>query len=111
MMQNRFAVMWDKNGLEAVASIQEFEKRKMWAMLEGRAPDDIQPPNIMHWRLRAQMNSQRHVEIYIIDADPDITEQDLREAFEADPQGMVDTIRRIGHEFYSDRDTRERVIF
>ena len=109
-MQNRFAVMWDCNGLEAVASIQEFEKRKMWAMLEGGAPNDIQPPNIMHWRLRAQMNPQRNYEIYILDAEEGITVEDIRSAFESDPQTMVDTIRRIGHRFYCNRATKERVI-
>jgi hypothetical protein len=109
-MENRFAVMWDCNGLEAVASIRDFEQAKMWAMLEGRAPNDVQPPNVMMWRLRAQVNPQRNYEIYIISSDPDITADDIRKAFEANPQEMVDTIRRIGHKFYCNRATKERVI-
>jgi hypothetical protein len=110
MMLNRFAVMWDCDGLEAVASIRDFEQAKMWAILEGRAPPDVQPPNIMMWRLRAQVNPQRNYEIYIIEGEPDVTAEDIRAAFEASPQTMADTIRRNGHQFYSNRSTKERVI-
>ena len=102
--------MWDCNGLEAVASIRNFEQAKMWAILEGRAPNDVQPPNVMLWRLRAQANPQRNYEIYIMDAEEGVTVEDIQEAFRASPQTMADTVRRLGHEFYSDRTRQERVI-
>ena len=110
MIENRFAIMWDSNGLEAVASLREFSRRKMWAMLEGRAPSDVQPPNVMLWRLRAQANPQRNYEIYIMDAEEGVTVEDIQEAFRTSPQTMADTVRRLGHEFYSDRLTQERTI-
>ena len=110
MIENRFAIMWDSNGLEAVASIRNFEQAKMWAILEGRAPNDVQPPNVMLWRLRAQANPQRNYEIYIMDAEEGVTVEDIQEAFRASPQTMADTVRRLGHEFYSDRTRQERVI-
>lgn len=110
MIENRFAIMWDSNGLEAVASLREFSRRKMWAMLEGRAPSDVQPPNVMLWRLRAQANPQRNYEIYIMDAEEGVTVEDIQEAFRTSPQIMADTVRRLGHEFYSDRLTQERTI-
>jgi hypothetical protein len=57
----------------------------------------------MHWQLRAQANPQRHYEIYVLEVQDGITVEDVRVAFEADPQEMADTVRRIGHKFYSDR--------
>lgn len=102
-MKNTMAVMWDSTGLEAVANITNFERKRMWATLQGLDTGHVVQPNIMHWQLRARFNSQRHYEIWIFEADADITEDDVRTAFEADPQGMADTVRRIGHCFHSDR--------
>jgi hypothetical protein len=62
------------------------------------------------WRLRARFNTQRNYEIYIVHATPEITQEDIREMFEADPQTAADTIRRLGHKFYSDRATQPRAI-
>lgn len=110
-MQNRFAVMWDCDGLEAIVNENDIAEKRMWALLRGkRQPKIPVESNLMYWRLRAQANPQRHYEIYVIDADPDITTNDIRSAFEADPQTMADTIRRIGHRLYSDRQTKERAI-
>jgi hypothetical protein len=46
----------------------------------------------------------------VITAQPGITEEDIREMFEADPQHAADTIRRIGHQYYSDRVQEDRVV-
>ena len=102
-----FAIMWDCNGLEAVERVPNPADRT-FALLKGVEPP--RPPNIMHWELRARYNSQRHYEIYIITADSGITEDDIRDMFEADPQSAADTIRRIGEKYYSDRVTREKLI-
>ena len=102
-----FAIMWDCNGLEAVERVPNPADRT-FALLKGVEPP--RPPNIMHWELRARYNSQRHYEIYIITADSGITEDDIRNMFEADPQTAADTIRRIGEKYYSDRATKEKLI-
>jgi hypothetical protein len=39
----------------------------------------------------------------LISVDKGITPEDIRTAFEADPQSMADTVRRIGHCLHSDR--------
>jgi hypothetical protein len=95
-----FAIMWDCHGLEAVACVPD-PADTTFALLKGVEPP--RPPNINHWQLRARYNSQRHYEIYIITAVSGITEDDIRDMFEADPQTAADTIRRIGEKFYSDR--------
>lgn len=98
------ALMWDCDGLEAVVEVEDVSKKRMWAALKGEDLTKLAPsPNLLHWRLRAQANAQRHYEIYLIEVDEDITVDNVREAFEASPQTMADTVRRIGHRFYSDR--------
>jgi hypothetical protein len=105
--ENVFAVMWDCNGLEAVEQIPD-PALATFAVLQGREPP--RPPNINTWRLRARFNTQRNYEIYIVHATPEITREDIREMFEANPQTAADTIRRLGHKFYSDRATQPRAI-
>jgi len=102
-----FAIMWDCHGLEAVESVPE-PSETTFALLKGVEPP--RPPNILHWQLRARANSQRHYEIYIITAAPGIDRDDIVSMFEADPQHAADTIRRIGHKFYSDRAQQDRVV-
>jgi hypothetical protein len=102
-MSHMFAVMWDCNGLETIVDVTECQQQRTWAMLKGIRNPPIEVPNLMHWKLRAQANPQRHYEIYVLEVQDGITVEDVRVAFEADPQEMADTVRRIGHKFYSDR--------
>ena len=102
-----FAVMWDCNGLEAVQAVPN-PADITFALLRGSEPPTL--PALMHWQLRARYNSQRHYEIYIITATPGITENDVRDMFDADPQTAADTIRRIGQKYYSDRVQEDRVV-
>lgn len=102
-----FAIMWDCYGLEAVARIPD-PADTTFAVLANQPPPKM--PNINMWELRARLNPQRNYEIYLITAQPGITEQHIRDMFEADPQGSADTIRRIGQKFASHRETAERVI-
>jgi hypothetical protein len=103
-MSDTIALMWDCNGLEAAVNITDINQQRMWAALKGEDLTKVRAePNLMHWRLRAQANSQRHYEIYLVEIDNSITVDDIVEAFEDAPQQMADTVRRIGHRFYSDR--------
>jgi hypothetical protein len=105
---SRFVVMWDCNGLEAVEQLPD-DAETTFALLKGTEPPKPQF-NIMHWRLRAQFNSQRHYEIYVFEATKGITTEDIRDMFEASPQTAADTIRRIGTVFHSDRQTQKAAI-
>ena len=102
-----FAIMWDCHGLEAIEAVPD-PAETTFALLKGVEPP--RPPNIEHWKLRARYNSQRHYEIYIITAKPGIDKDDIREMFENNPQTAADTIRRIGHKYYSDRSQEDRVV-
>ena len=105
--QNIFAVMWDCNGLEAVEPVPD-PALTTFAVLQGTPAPRM--PNLNMWSLRARFNPQRNYEIYIVHATPEITQEDIRAMFEADPQTAADTIRGLGQKFYSDRATQPRAI-
>ena len=107
MKNNRFVVMWDCNGLEAVEQVPD-PAETTFALLKGVEPPKL--PSIMHWRLRAQFNTQRHYEIYVFETVKGITKDDIVEMFKASPQTAADTIRRIGTVFHSDRQTQKAAI-
>jgi len=105
----RFIAMWDMTGLEALINItqiekehEQWEKENIFRILKDQ-DRTIKPAHVPldMMILRARANSQRHYEIYAFDSE--LSEQDIRETFEDSPQLIVDAIRRIGHEFYSDR--------
>ena len=110
-MNHQYIVMWDCNGLEYLGNVTADEQRVMWGKLQGKESPRHALANPLHMRLRAQANPQRNYEIYIFDVAEGITEQDVRDMFDASPQTAADTIRRIGHCFYSNRmSTKERAI-
>lgn len=105
-MSDTIALMWDCNGLEAAVNVTDINQQRMWAALKGEDLTKVRAePNLMHWRLRAQANMQRHYEIYLIEVEDGVSVDDIVQAFEDAPQQMADTVRRIGHRFYSDRAT------
>ena len=101
--------MWDMTGLECLINVstvqdehEQWEKENIFRILQEKesspAPKGVPLSQLI---LRARYNSQRHYEIYTFDSA--LTEDDIKETFESDPQVIVDAIRRCGHEIYSDR--------
>ena len=109
-MEHQFLIMWDCNGLEYVADITADQQRVAWARLQGKESPRHAYANPMHLKLRAQANTQRHYEIYTFDAVDGISEQDIRDMFDNNPQMAADTIRGIGHCIHSDRAQQEVAI-
>jgi hypothetical protein len=103
---HQFLIMWDCQGLEYVGDITAAEQDIMWAALKDEHPT-VTIPNIMHLKLRAQANPQRHYEIYFVDAEEGITADDIRAMFEEAPQASADIIREKGHCFFSNRFKQE----
>lgn len=108
-MNHHFVVVWDNQGLEYVGDITEDEVNRTWSALKGK-PVASKLPNLNHLMLRARYNTQRHYEIYQVEATEGITAEDIRDMFEANPQSAADTIRRLGHCYYSDRVNEDRVV-
>jgi hypothetical protein len=109
-MSHQFLIMWCNEGLECCIDVTEDQQRRMWQKLKGEQVSESAIPNYQHLLLRARFNSQRHYEIYSVEATDGITAEDICEMFEADPQTAADTIRRLGHCLHSDRAERQRVV-
>ena len=108
-MNHHFVVMWDNTGLEYIGDITEDEVNRSWSALKGK-PVGSSLPNLNHMILRARANPRRHYEIYQVEATEGITADDIREMFEAAPQQAADTIRRIGHCYFSDRANKDKIL-
>lgn len=102
-MSDTFLVSWDCQGIEAVVNVTEYEKEQVWAELSNQDPPARLQSVISHLMLRARANPQRHYEIYTMQVESGISEEDVREMFENDPQGSADLIRERGNQIYSDR--------
>ena len=110
MSLHDFVIMWDNTGLEYVGDITADEQRVIMETLKGNTSPRRALANPLHLRLRAQHNPQRHYDIYFLTAEAGVTEQDIREWFETDPQAAVDLVRQRGQVFYSDRVTTQPII-
>jgi len=102
-MSNLFLVSWDCNGLEAVINITDYEKEATWATLKDEDTLTNLSSMVRHLMLRAQANPQRHYEIYTMNVQEGISDEDIRGMFESDPQGSADLVRDRGNQIYSDR--------
>ena len=107
--KTRYLAMWDMTGLECLINVstvqdehEQWEKENIFRILQEKelatAPK-IVPLNQLI--IRARFNSHRHYEIYTFDSA--LTEEDIKETFADDQQVIVDAIRNVGHEIYSDR--------
>ena len=103
---DRFLVMWCNEGLETLINITKNEQENIISVLKDEGIRHANP--IQYMILRARYNPQRHYEIYVFDSE--LGEEDIRSMFESNPQVIVDAIREIGHQLYSDRETKRPVI-
>ena len=109
-MSHQYFIMRCNEGHECSIDVTEDQQRRMWQKLKGEPVSESAIPNYQHLLLRARYNSQRHYEIYSVEATDGITAEDIKEMFEASPQTAADTIRRLGHCMHSDRATKNRVL-
>ena len=112
---NVFLLSWDMTGLESVLDLttleklhQEEEKTRMIAILsdpDARDPGSANMLNqvVQHILLRARVNQQRHYEVYTIQTSSSVSEKDLWDMFNNDPQSAAELIRERGNQLYSDR--------
>jgi hypothetical protein len=105
-----FLAMWDNQGLECIFDVdqelteqQEWEKTKVWNTLQGvKTPARNSNIPLKQMIIRAKANSQRHYEIYQFAAEG-LDIEDIKSAFETDPQFIVNHIRKNGEKIFSER--------
>lgn len=114
---NVYLLSWDMTGLETVLdlttleSLQDAEEQLRMVQIlsdpEARDPGnktgEVLNRTVQSILLRARVNSQRHYEVYTIQTDPGVCEQDMRELFNSNPQYAAELIRERGNRLYSDR--------
>jgi hypothetical protein len=100
--------MWDMYGLEFCQDVTAVEKRNMIKALKGEQLE--RPVNLNAMLLRARFNTQRNYEIYTMTVEQGITEEEVKEWFDANPQYAVDQIRARGRKLYDDSARAEPVI-
>ena len=106
--------MWDCNGLESLHDVgyhmdryNQWEKQKVVAILkEERIPARPTGIPLQMLILRARANSQRSYEIYEFNST--VAYDELKEAFNDNPQPIVECIRENGKQVYSDYVKQER---
>jgi hypothetical protein len=109
-----YLAMWDMQGLECLFDVDlhmskynDWEKQKVVAILkEQRIPDQPAGIPLQMMLLRARVNSQRIYEIYEFNST--MAYDELKEAFNDNPQPVVEWIRENGKQVYSDYVKQER---
>ena len=102
-----WVLSWDQEGLEGVVLAYD-PQWLMDSLATGKMPNINSVVTAM--TLRARYNTHRHYEIYAINFDYEMTEEDIRNYFNENPQGFVDLIRERGHKMYSDRAKEDRIV-
>jgi hypothetical protein len=100
--------MWDMYGLEFCQDITAVEKRNMINALTGKQLE--RPFNLNALLLRARFNPQRNYEIYTMTVEKGITEEEVIEWFNFDPQNAVDQLRVRGRQLYGEPSRAKPVI-
>ena len=109
-----YLAMWDMLGLESLHDVDlhmnrynEWEKQKVISILkEERIPSQPLGIPLQMMLLRAKVNSQRMYEIYEFNST--LVYDELKEAFEDNPQPIVEWIRANGKKVYSDYVKQDR---
>jgi len=110
-----YLAMWDMLGLECLFDVgqhmkeyDDWEKQKIVAILKESKTQPLKPAGIplQELILRAKFNSQRSYEIYEFNSTMDYNE--LKEAFNDNPQPIVEWIRTNGKKVYSDYVKQDR---
>jgi hypothetical protein len=107
MTKNAYLFMWNCHGIESIVPITQYEdqsKLDMWKILKGEPTgknpiDDI----IGAMTLRARFNAERSYEVYAMDCEEGITQEDLLDLWDNSPQYAADLTREKGVCLFSNR--------
>lgn len=113
MTTNAYLFMWHCYGIESIVPITQYEdqqKLDTWTILRGETPEES-PLNaiINNMTLRARFNPERSYEIYAMDCAEGITEEDLFDLWDTNPQYAADLTREKGVSLFSNRNKNRPV--
>jgi hypothetical protein len=119
-----FLLSWDMYGLESILDLTTLEnlhkEEEQFRMLRILSDPEAKDPGnrtgealnrtVQSLLLRARVNSQRHYEVYTIQVDPSISEQQIKDMFADTPQQAADLVRERGNRLYSNRQDVAKVV-
>jgi hypothetical protein len=92
--------MWDENGFENITDCTKWERESLLNTIAGKKLGPA-PVNLQAMTMRARFNPQRAYEIWTFNTEESLDTDTLWSYAEADPQALVDMIRRNGKQLYS----------
>ena len=112
-----YIVSWDNQGVEFFEEITEHHPDN-WAkdhlfdtLRNSRLSSKPMNFNLRNLILRAQMNAQRHYEIYVFMSDDAVGPDKIEEMFTRDPQAFAVWVRENhSYEIYNNRKTHKDII-
>lgn len=111
---HRFLLFWDCYGLETVLDMDGYDRKRIEAALKDEQYTDVDVGELIpKLQLRARFNQHRNYEMYAISMPDGVTEDDIRNMFDTNPQGMAALIRKRGLCLYgknAETQNRQRVI-
>ena len=99
-------------GLESCVNTTELDMQHTLNLLSGSVTSRSSELNriMNHILLRAKVNPQRHYEVYSIQVDSSVTEDDLVQQFKECPQEMDNLVRERGNKIFSENKPRKQDI-
>jgi hypothetical protein len=111
-MSTQWVVLFDNEGLDTLVPWGELAQDRMLTKLSGGEMKSPHPQHIVsRMMLRARFNEQRSPEVWTYQTDTDITYNEMRSLWEANPQYIADLIREKGEQLHGDKPgTKSRVV-
>ena len=110
-------VSWDNLGVEYFEEITDLHpdnwaKNHLFDSIKESKKVNVKPgPNVTLLTLRAQLNPQRHYEIYVFTSDDEIGYKEIKKWFTDEPQSFADWVRKNhSYKVYENRKTTKDVI-
>lgn len=105
---HKYIAYFDCNGFECVFNITAIESEYIMSALKG---DTYQMPFNLHaMEMRARFNSYRNPEIWFFNVCDSLTEDDVKEMAESNPQYLADFIRKNGKNVYGKQSTAPTIV-
>jgi hypothetical protein len=97
MTYSTFCISFGSDGFEGMADLTALRSQDILDKLTGdKTIVDSVNRTISMMKWSARCNSQRKVEVWLLDVEDDLIESDLRKWQDDDPQGAADFIRDNG---------------
>lgn len=113
MTTNAYLLMWHCYGIEQIVPITQYENQMKLDVLNILKENKVRKNPLddmlaaMLWR--ARFNTERSYEIYAIDCEEEITQEDLYALWDSNPQHTADFIRSTGIRLFSNRNSARPV--